>query len=118
MKTISMKAELSTLYTNHCIRVTCITSFDQRGIEARHIMSVSGHKSETSIKSYSRCVSETKKQEMFNVLSSVVYSSPKLGPEGPVVVSTNACTNSLESLLLNLDNCEFKTVSTKQLLSE
>lgn len=55
---------------------------------------------------------------MYNVLSSVVYPSPKLGPEDPVVVSTNACTNSSESLLLNLDNCEFETVSTKQLLSE
>lgn len=113
MKTISMKAELSTLYTNNCIRATCITSLDQRGIEARHILSVSEHKSETSIKSYSRCVSETKKQEIFDVLSSVVYPSPKLGPEDPVVVSTNACTNSSESLLLNLDNCEFETVSTK-----
>ncbi|XP_061191067.1 uncharacterized protein LOC133198896 [Saccostrea echinata] len=117
MKTISMKAELSTLYTNHCIRATCITSLDQRGIEARHIMSVSGHKSETSIKSYSRCVSETKKQEMFDVLSSVVYPSPKLGLENPVV-PTNSCTSTSESQLLNLNNCEFETVSTKQLLSE
>ena len=49
MKTISVKDGLSTLYTNHCIRATCVTSFDQHGIEARHIMSVSGHKSETSI---------------------------------------------------------------------
>lgn len=61
---ILWKQYLSTLYTNHCIRATCITNLDQRGIEARHIMSVSGHKSETSIKSYSRCVSETNKQEM------------------------------------------------------
>lgn len=30
MKTISMKAELLTLYTNHCIRATCITGLDQR----------------------------------------------------------------------------------------
>lgn len=73
------------------------------------------------MKSYSICVSKTKKQEMFNVLSCVVYPPPKLGPEDPVDVSTNACTNSSESHLLNLDNsdnCEFETVSTKQLLSE
>lgn len=30
MKTISVKAKLSTLYTSHCIRATCITSLDQR----------------------------------------------------------------------------------------
>lgn len=62
MKTISMKAELSTLHTNYCIRDTCITSLDQRDKEARHIMFVSGHKSETSLKNYSRYVSETKKK--------------------------------------------------------
>ena len=67
MKTISAKTGLSTLYTNQCIRATCITSLDQHGIEARHIMSVRGHKSETSIKSYSRCVSESKKQKVFSV---------------------------------------------------
>ena len=41
MNTISAK----TLYTNHCIRATSVTSLDQHGIEGRHIMSVSGHKS-------------------------------------------------------------------------
>lgn len=47
MKTISIKAELSQIYTNHCIRATCITALDDNGVEARHIMNVSGHKSET-----------------------------------------------------------------------
>lgn len=36
MKTISMKAVLSTLYTNYSIRATCITCLDQRGIEVRY----------------------------------------------------------------------------------
>ena len=70
----------STLYTSHCIRATCITSLDQRSIEARHIMSVSGHTSETSIKSYSRYVSESKKQEVFSVLPSYINPSPQEQP--------------------------------------
>jgi len=72
MKTISTKAELSQIYTNHCIRATCITALDNKGMEARHIMSISGHKSETSIKSYSRNVSEKKKHEMCAVLQNIV----------------------------------------------
>lgn len=58
-------------------------------------MSVSGHMSKTSIKSHSRCVSETEKQEMFYVLPSVVYPSPNLGPENAIAVSTNSHTNTL-----------------------
>ena len=49
MKTLSAKANLSKTYTNHCFRATCITLLDQKGFQARHIMSVSGHKSEASI---------------------------------------------------------------------
>lgn len=63
-------------------------------------MSVSGHMSKTSIKSHSRCVSETEKQEMFYVLPSAVYLSPKLGPENAVAVSTNSHTNTLVKLHL------------------
>ena len=44
MKVISHQAELSTIYTNHSIRATTITILDRSGFEARHIMSVSGHK--------------------------------------------------------------------------
>ena len=68
MKTISKVAKLNTLYTNHCIRATCVTLLDQAGHEARHIMSVSGHHSESSIRSYSRTSME-KRQEMSSLLS-------------------------------------------------
>ena len=54
MKEISIDAGLSISYTNHSIRATCITLLDDAGNESRHIMSVSGHKSESSICSYSK----------------------------------------------------------------
>jgi hypothetical protein len=69
MKTLSKLAGLSITYTNHCLRATCITTLDKQGFEARQIMSVSGQKSETSIRSYSRHVSEQKKREMSLALS-------------------------------------------------
>ena len=55
MKVIS-QAELSTTYTNHSMRATTITRLDRStsGFQARHTMSVSGHRNESSIKSYSK----------------------------------------------------------------
>ena len=53
MKVIS-QAELSTTYTNHSMRAITITILDRSGFQARHIMSVSGHRNESSIKSYSK----------------------------------------------------------------
>ena len=44
MSDLSMKAALSDSYTNHSIRATSITIMDQAGVEARHIMRVTGHK--------------------------------------------------------------------------
>ena len=69
MKTLSVAANLSNTYTNHCLRATFITALDQAGFEARHIMTVSGQKSEASIRSYSRHVSDEQKQNMSRVLS-------------------------------------------------
>ena len=50
MKEISIKAELSKIYTNRCIQSTCIITLDESGVEAWNIINVSGNKSETSIK--------------------------------------------------------------------
>ena len=65
MKDISRAADLSKQFTNHSIRATAITVLDHSNFEARHIMQVTGHKSEASIQSYvdfqetSREISET-----------------------------------------------------------
>ena len=76
MKNISIDAGLSMLYTNHSIRATCITVLDKAGNEARHIMSVSGHKNESSIRSYSQ-TDITMKRKMSDMLSSTIIIPPK-----------------------------------------
>ena len=63
--------------TNHCICSTCITVFDRKGFEARHIISVSGHKREESIKSYASTVCCTKKRQMSNALASEIAEPKK-----------------------------------------
>ena len=62
MKNISREAKLSKCYTSHSIRATAVTILDKSGFEARHIMAVSGHKNEASIRSYSKTDIYTRKK--------------------------------------------------------
>ena len=61
MKVTSHQAEFSTTYKNHSVRATTITCTRQKwDLKARHIMSVSGHRNESSIKTYSKTDTNTK----------------------------------------------------------
>lgn len=75
MKVLSEKYKLSKSYTNHSLRATTITLLDEEGFEARHIMSISGHKSETSIKHYSR-TGESKKRMIAETISNKILGNP------------------------------------------
>ena len=72
MSDLSVAAALSKTYTNHCIRATLIATLDQAGYEARHIMTVSGHRNEASIKSFSRDTSTNQKRKMSEAISSII----------------------------------------------
>ena len=61
-KQTSKQAGLSKDYTNHSIQATAVTILDKSGFEARHITSLSGHRSENSIRRYSKTVESTKKR--------------------------------------------------------
>ena len=52
MTEISEETQLSSVYTNHCVRATAITLWPDAGLENRHIMAISGHRNEQSLKSY------------------------------------------------------------------
>jgi hypothetical protein len=72
MSEISKISKLSKKYTNHCIRATAITALDQARFAPRHIMSVSGHRSEVSIKNYSRKTSTDQKRKMSETLGKLI----------------------------------------------
>ena len=55
--------QLEGVYTNHSIRATVITMLDKAGFEARHIIHLSSHKSENTIKEYSVKCPEDKKDK-------------------------------------------------------
>ena len=72
VKNLSTEAGLSRTYTNHCLRATSITVLDRSGLEARHIMSVSGHQSETSIRRYASHLDEKMKKDMAMTISASI----------------------------------------------
>jgi len=72
MKELSKAANLSQVYTNHCIRATAITLWSDAGLSNRHIMTLSGHRNENSLKSYSSRPSSQQLQVCSNVLSSTL----------------------------------------------
>ncbi|KAL9978416.1 hypothetical protein ACROYT_G015929 [Oculina patagonica] len=69
MKKLSIAAKLSFMYTNHSIKATALSILDECGYEARHIMALSGHRSESSIRSYASQTSLSTKRKMSETLT-------------------------------------------------
>ena len=76
-----------------------VTTFDRSGFEARHIMSVSGHRSESSLKSYCKTGQNTK-EKMADSLMSVIARSSTSGS------NTRLGENEVPSSLLLTDSQE------------
>ena len=97
MAEISKIAHLSTIYTNHSVRATSITVMDIGGITGRHIMKVSGHRSEASLKSYSNRVSDRKKREISDILSNAITSVVE-NETVPEIRNTTCTINNKENI--------------------
>ena len=52
MKELSKTANLSQVYTNHCIRATAIILYLDAFLSNRHIMTLSGHRNENFLRSH------------------------------------------------------------------
>lgn len=121
MKAISKRAELNREYTNHCIRSTVVTTLKRRGFDDASCMSVTGHKSITSIERYDkRRISEkmtfTEKKKISQALSegfcfkattstTHLESQINLNSQDPHVLSS--------SKALIVDGCTFVAPKTK-----
>jgi len=111
MANLSEECGLSKRYTNHCIRSTCITVLDDNDIASRHIIGLSGHKSETSIKSYSKRLNDDKKRQMSGILSENI-----VGTESSSTVGSTASVDFLDSdvefdaILRDINNFETNSV--------
>jgi len=104
MSKISERAALSRIYTNHCIRATCITLLSEAGFEGHHIITVSGHRSEESIKSYCRDTSNEQKRDMSKSISNFAIVEN---------TSNTIDVSNEESNSKSTENCEFDTAITE-----
>jgi hypothetical protein len=69
MSEFSQKAGISRKYTNHSLRATSVHLLDAAQFPSRHIMSVTGHKAEIRLKTYTGYTSENTKRSMSKAIS-------------------------------------------------
>ncbi|XP_064597047.1 uncharacterized protein LOC135463632 isoform X1 [Liolophura sinensis] len=70
MADISKDANLSRRYTNLCVSATATSLFADAGLSVSDVMSVTGHQSESSVRSYVNKPSVDNHREMSNILHS------------------------------------------------
>lgn len=75
MKTISLGASLSSVYTNHCVRVTVVTNLKESGFSNDDIAGITGHKSTESVRRYIRKRKDQDKQKISDVLQNQLKRS-------------------------------------------
>ncbi|XP_030066795.1 uncharacterized protein LOC115475173 isoform X2 [Microcaecilia unicolor] len=84
MKKISAEAGLSKIYTNHCIRSTCCQVLSEAGIQNRHIISISGHKSELSLRHYTNQTNDKQKCDLNKILTESLPQQPSSPQRQPI----------------------------------
>ena len=109
MKKISKDANLSKTYMNHSIRATAVTILDRSGFEARHIMAVSGHKNESSIRSYCKTDMSTKKEMSASLSTECVVAGQKLPDLGHHQLSPVLSLSQEEFIMQNTHTENTKT---------
>ena len=72
---VSKEFALSQVYTNHSLRATTVHVLDAGNIAGRHIISATGHKSESSLKTYTGYTSNKTKKTMSSIVSGSLKSS-------------------------------------------
>jgi len=85
-------ADLSQVYTNHSIRATTVHVLDTAQIPSRHIMTVTGHKSESSLKTYSGKTDNSTKKLMSEAINKKCEAKSK------VLVQQTTCTNVMKQI--------------------
>lgn len=118
MKNISKAAQLSRIYTNHCVRSTVVTLLSNEGFKVDEIKSVTGHKRTESLERYNKRMRLEKKKELSNVLSESLINEQIQCAEKTnknIVIndncisiseSTQSMTTKSPTLLLEKDNCK------------
>lgn len=77
MSELSKAAHLSQVYTNHSLCATTVHVLDNAEIPSRHIMTVTGHKAESSLKTYFGKTDDAKKRRMPEIINRKLETQSK-----------------------------------------
>ena len=99
MSRISKAANLSRVYTNHCIRATAITILSAAGVDGTDIISVSGHKTIQSLIPYQRKVGDPKRRHMSNLLAGYGKAPKVIKAQASATLSSSSSTSMQPTLL-------------------
>ena len=107
MPTLSRKAGLSQVYTNHCVRALAVTALHTAGIEGRRICQLTKHKNESSLAHYVSGSSSAQKRECSEILSGSLIgeqprSSSTLVQHQNSTITNSAAANSAHFRLMPL----------------
>ena len=87
MKTISVGAEPSQIYTNHSVRASAITMLSDANVPDRHIMFISGHSSEQSVAHYSSRPSVSQLESVSDTISNALENHQPQSTQISTVIS-------------------------------
>ena len=110
---LAKSVKLDTVYTNHSIQSTVITTLDRDGFEARHIIQLSSHKSESTVKEYAPKCTDSKRKEMFESLSNAMLPPPKKKiPVTSAKTTTYDTDYDIQNVKENLPNFDLNPLDT------
>ena len=113
MADISKSAKCSGIYTPHCLRATAITAMSEAGFEARQIMFMSGHRSESSLSSYNRTLSNEQKLSVSSCLSSITHPNSEKQLTSSNVSNTVTCKEQENAIVPLQTSAEMLSVDFK-----
>lgn len=106
MPTISASAGLSKRYTNHSLRSTTVHILDANEFAGRHITSITGHKSENSLKTYTGYTAPSIKRKMSDTITDTLRSKLQ-----KVETITDNKENSVSVITSRSEHIEFHSNS-------
>ena len=115
MSKISNGAHTSKVYSNHSVRVTCVTALDDQGFSHEEIATTTGHKNTQSVARYTRCLNDDRKRSMSDALQSVLIGNVNRQPKIINISSDQTAANKVYFLNGNatvnfngqFQNCSF-----------
>ena len=115
MADLCKSSKLSKSYTSHCLRATANQAMNDHEFSSRHIMFMSGHRSEAFLKAYSRNPSAQQKKALSSLFSKVIKpdSAQKSvdKPQSTISIYTPPITESLLSDKLSSRNTSLANLS-------